>query len=56
MWHSFTGVALDSADGKDIAIIKKQGKVKALEEEIFYRKCQLHSFELRDNCLGQSLL
>lgn len=35
-----SGVALDTADGKDISIIKKQGKVKALEEEIFYRKCR----------------
>ncbi|KAH0950936.1 hypothetical protein HN011_003254 [Eciton burchellii] len=35
--YDSAGVALDSADGKDIAIIKKQGKVKALEEEIFYR-------------------
>ena len=37
-FHVLSGVALDSADGKDISIIKKQGKVKALEEEIFYRK------------------
>ncbi|XP_043526899.1 glutamine--fructose-6-phosphate aminotransferase [isomerizing] 2-like isoform X1 [Frieseomelitta varia] len=34
--YDSAGVALDSADGKDISIIKKQGKVKALEEEIFY--------------------
>ncbi|XP_011500177.1 PREDICTED: glutamine--fructose-6-phosphate aminotransferase [isomerizing] 2-like [Ceratosolen solmsi marchali] len=33
--YDSAGVALDSSDGKDIAIIKKQGKVKALEEEIF---------------------
>ncbi|XP_016838294.1 glutamine--fructose-6-phosphate aminotransferase [isomerizing] 2 isoform X2 [Nasonia vitripennis] len=33
--YDSAGVALDSPDGKDIAIIKKQGKVKALEEEIF---------------------
>lgn len=33
--YDSAGVALDSADGKDISIIKKQGKVKALEEEIF---------------------
>ncbi|XP_043265806.1 glutamine--fructose-6-phosphate aminotransferase [isomerizing] 2-like isoform X1 [Colletes gigas] len=32
--YDSAGVALDSADGKDISIIKKQGKVKALEEEI----------------------
>ncbi|XP_017797266.1 PREDICTED: glutamine--fructose-6-phosphate aminotransferase [isomerizing] 2-like isoform X2 [Habropoda laboriosa] len=35
--YDSAGVALDSADGKDISIIKKQGKVKALEEEIFHR-------------------
>ncbi|XP_026668235.1 glutamine--fructose-6-phosphate aminotransferase [isomerizing] 2-like isoform X2 [Ceratina calcarata] len=35
--YDSAGVALDSADGKDITIIKKQGKVKALEDEIFYR-------------------
>ncbi|XP_058801287.1 glutamine--fructose-6-phosphate aminotransferase [isomerizing] 2-like isoform X2 [Phymastichus coffea] len=33
--YDSAGVALDSDDGKDIAIIKKQGKVKALEDEIF---------------------
>ncbi|KAK2576407.1 hypothetical protein KPH14_005748 [Odynerus spinipes] len=35
--YDSAGVALDTADGKDISIIKKQGKVKALEEEIFHR-------------------
>lgn len=30
-------MALDEANGKDIAIIKKQGKVQALEDEIFNR-------------------
>ncbi|CAB0045261.1 unnamed protein product [Trichogramma brassicae] len=35
--YDSAGVALDSSDGKDIAIIKKQGKVRALEEEIFQR-------------------
>lgn len=33
-----TGVALDAADGKDISIVKKSGKVKALEDEIISRK------------------
>ncbi|XP_014220934.1 glutamine--fructose-6-phosphate aminotransferase [isomerizing] 2-like isoform X2 [Trichogramma pretiosum] len=33
--YDSAGVALDSSDGKDIAIIKKQGKVRTLEEEIF---------------------
>ncbi|KAJ9601401.1 hypothetical protein L9F63_000425, partial [Diploptera punctata] len=31
--YDSAGVALDAADGKDIAIVKKSGKVKALEEE-----------------------
>ncbi|XP_017765949.1 PREDICTED: glutamine--fructose-6-phosphate aminotransferase [isomerizing] 2 isoform X1 [Eufriesea mexicana] len=35
--YDSAGVALDSADEKNTLIIKKQGKVKALEEEIFYR-------------------
>ncbi|XP_029677881.1 glutamine--fructose-6-phosphate aminotransferase [isomerizing] 2-like isoform X2 [Formica exsecta] len=35
--YDSAGVAVDSADGKDMSIIKKQGKVKALEEEIFCR-------------------
>ncbi|XP_015589581.1 glutamine--fructose-6-phosphate aminotransferase [isomerizing] 2 isoform X1 [Cephus cinctus] len=35
--YDSAGVALDSPDGKDISIIKKQGKVKALEDEIFHR-------------------
>ncbi|XP_023247251.1 glutamine--fructose-6-phosphate aminotransferase [isomerizing] 2-like isoform X2 [Copidosoma floridanum] len=33
--YDSAGVALDSPNGKDIAVIKKEGKVKALEEEIF---------------------
>ncbi|XP_015520869.1 glutamine:fructose-6-phosphate aminotransferase 1 isoform X3 [Neodiprion pinetum] len=32
--YDSAGVALDSCDGKDIAVIKKQGKVQALEDEI----------------------
>lgn len=34
----FSGVALDSPDGKDVSIVKKSGKVKALEDEITSRK------------------
>lgn len=49
MRYPFAGVALDSADGKDISIIKKQGKVKALEEEIFCRKCRLKFSDLRNH-------
>lgn len=33
--YDSAGVALDSPDGKDMSIVKKSGKVKALEEEIF---------------------
>ncbi|XP_015119386.1 glutamine--fructose-6-phosphate aminotransferase [isomerizing] 2 isoform X2 [Diachasma alloeum] len=35
--YDSAGVALDSPNGEDIAIVKKQGKVKALEDEIFSR-------------------
>lgn len=35
----YIGVAVDSPNGKDIAIIKTQGKVKALEDEIFQSQC-----------------
>jgi glucosamine--fructose-6-phosphate aminotransferase (isomerizing) len=38
--YDSAGVALDSADGKDIAIVKKSGKVKVLEEEINSSKCK----------------
>lgn len=36
--NTLTGVALDSPDGKDINIIKKQGKVQALEDLILNSK------------------
>jgi glucosamine--fructose-6-phosphate aminotransferase (isomerizing) len=39
--YDSAGVALDTADGKDIAIVKKSGKVKALEEEINLSKCKM---------------
>lgn len=39
--YDSAGVALDSPDGKDMSIIKKSGKVKALEEEIFSRSEKL---------------
>ncbi|KAK0092596.1 hypothetical protein PV326_001086 [Microctonus aethiopoides] len=35
--YDSAGVALDAATGPDIAVIKKQGKVQALEDEIFQR-------------------
>ena len=38
--YDSAGVALDAADG-DIAIVKKSGKVKALEDEILTSKCKI---------------
>ncbi|XP_034938848.1 glutamine--fructose-6-phosphate aminotransferase [isomerizing] 2-like isoform X4 [Chelonus insularis] len=35
--YDSAGVALDEPNGHDIAVIKKQGKVQALEDEIFQR-------------------
>lgn len=34
MCFLFVGVAIDSADKKDVAVIKKKGKVLLLEQEI----------------------
>jgi len=39
--YDSAGVALDAADGKDIAIVKKSGKVKALEDEILSKEKEL---------------
>lgn len=39
--YDSAGVALDSPDGKDMNIIKKSGKVKVLEEEIFHQSEKL---------------
>jgi len=39
--YDSAGVALDAADGRDIAIVKKSGKVKALEEEILSKEKEL---------------
>uniref|UniRef100_A0A1B6EWD7 glutamine--fructose-6-phosphate transaminase (isomerizing) n=1 Tax=Cuerna arida TaxID=1464854 RepID=A0A1B6EWD7_9HEMI len=39
--YDSAGVALDSSDGKDVAIVKKSGKVKALEDEIMFRREKL---------------
>jgi glucosamine--fructose-6-phosphate aminotransferase (isomerizing) len=41
--YDSAGVALDAGGGKDIAIVKKSGKVKALEEEILSSKCKISS-------------
>jgi len=40
--YDSAGVALDAADGTDIAIVKKSGKVKALEEEILSKEKELY--------------
>lgn len=47
--YDSAGVALDAADGKDISIVKKSGKVKALEEEIHSRINEL-DFEGTTDC------
>ncbi|XP_046667344.1 glutamine--fructose-6-phosphate aminotransferase [isomerizing] 2-like isoform X2 [Homalodisca vitripennis] len=47
--YDSAGVALDSPDGKDVAIVKKSGKVKALEDEIMSRRGKL-DFEGTTSC------
>lgn len=39
--YDSAGVAVDSPDGKDMSIVKKSGKVKALEDEIFISGAKL---------------
>uniref|UniRef100_A0A1B6LZR1 glutamine--fructose-6-phosphate transaminase (isomerizing) n=1 Tax=Graphocephala atropunctata TaxID=36148 RepID=A0A1B6LZR1_9HEMI len=39
--YDSAGIALDSPDGKDVSIVKKSGKVQALEDEIISRKDDL---------------
>jgi glucosamine--fructose-6-phosphate aminotransferase (isomerizing) len=36
--YDSAGLAIDTADGQNITIIKETGKVKALEDEILLRK------------------
>ncbi|PSN50567.1 hypothetical protein C0J52_14767 [Blattella germanica] len=50
--YDSAGVALDAADGKDIAIVKKSGKVKALEEEILAREKELDFDGSTDSHVG----
>ncbi|XP_054266232.1 glutamine--fructose-6-phosphate aminotransferase [isomerizing] 2-like isoform X3 [Macrosteles quadrilineatus] len=47
--YDSAGVALDSPDGKDVSIVKKSGKVKALEDEITARKDKL-DFDATTTC------
>ncbi|KAK7862381.1 hypothetical protein R5R35_004165 [Gryllus longicercus] len=47
--YDSAGVALDSPDGKDMAIVKKSGKVKALEDEIFSKEKTL-DFDSSTDC------
>ncbi|XP_049814502.1 glutamine--fructose-6-phosphate aminotransferase [isomerizing] 2-like isoform X2 [Schistocerca nitens] len=47
--YDSAGVALDSADGQDIAIVKKSGKVQALQDEIFSKEKTL-DFEGTTDC------
>ncbi|KAF4530961.1 hypothetical protein B566_EDAN011342 [Ephemera danica] len=50
--YDSAGVALDSADGKDTAIIKKSGKVKALEDEIMSMESLLDFSGITDCHVG----
>ncbi|XP_069673612.1 glutamine--fructose-6-phosphate aminotransferase [isomerizing] 2-like isoform X3 [Periplaneta americana] len=50
--YDSAGVALDGAEGKDIAIVKKSGKVKALEEEILAREKELDFDGTTDSHVG----
>lgn len=46
------GIAFDGPDGKDITIVKKEGKVVALEDELLSCK-----FSLLENCrIGLTIL
>ncbi|XP_049860518.1 glutamine--fructose-6-phosphate aminotransferase [isomerizing] 1-like isoform X6 [Schistocerca gregaria] len=47
--YDSAGVALDSADGQDIAIVKKSGKVQALQDEILSKEKTL-DFEGTTDC------
>ncbi|XP_073985836.1 glutamine--fructose-6-phosphate aminotransferase [isomerizing] 2-like isoform X2 [Rhodnius prolixus] len=47
--YDSAGVAVDEPDGKEIAIVKKSGKVQALEEEIMLRANQLE-FDATTEC------
>ncbi|XP_067011140.1 glutamine--fructose-6-phosphate aminotransferase [isomerizing] 2 isoform X2 [Anabrus simplex] len=50
--YDSAGVALDSADGKDMAIVKKTGKVKSLEDEIKSREKTLDFEGVTDSHVG----
>ncbi|XP_075216139.1 glutamine--fructose-6-phosphate aminotransferase [isomerizing] 2-like isoform X2 [Lycorma delicatula] len=50
--YDSAGVAIDSADGKDIAIVKKSGKVKALEDEILSRDDSLDTENVTTSHVG----
>jgi len=50
--YDSAGVAVDAADGKDIAIVKKSGKVKALEDEILSKDKELGFDDTTDRHVG----
>ncbi|PNF24493.1 Glutamine--fructose-6-phosphate aminotransferase [isomerizing] 2 [Cryptotermes secundus] len=50
--YDSAGVALDAADGKDISIVKKKGKVKVLEDEINSRINELDFEGTTDSHVG----
>ncbi|XP_046993143.1 glutamine--fructose-6-phosphate aminotransferase [isomerizing] 1-like isoform X3 [Schistocerca americana] len=47
--YDSAGVALDSADGQDMTIVKKSGKVQALQDEIFSKE-KILDFEATTDC------
>ncbi|KAL1117589.1 hypothetical protein AAG570_003904, partial [Ranatra chinensis] len=50
--YDSAGVALDGPDGNDIAIVKKSGKVKALEDEIMSKESKLDFDSTTNNHVG----
>ncbi|XP_065348749.1 glutamine--fructose-6-phosphate aminotransferase [isomerizing] 2-like isoform X3 [Cloeon dipterum] len=47
--YDSAGIAVDSADGRNVSIIKKNGKVQALQDEIYSREADL-AFEATADC------
>uniref|UniRef100_A0A1B6D431 glutamine--fructose-6-phosphate transaminase (isomerizing) n=1 Tax=Clastoptera arizonana TaxID=38151 RepID=A0A1B6D431_9HEMI len=50
--YDSAGVAIDSPDGKDMSIVRKTGKVKALEDEIFSKSEELDFKGSTDSHVG----
>ncbi|KAL5233226.1 hypothetical protein ACI65C_000636 [Semiaphis heraclei] len=50
--YDSAGIAFDGPDGKDITIVKKEGKVVALEDELLSLKDQLDFEEIQNSHVG----